>query len=53
MKYALIKSQLKNCGNPIPENDVWIAAIAEEQDMTIVTRDKHLLLLNFIKSEQW
>ena len=39
--YGIIKSQLKKKGRPIPENDVWIAAIAKEYDLTLVTRDDH------------
>ena len=51
--YAEIRHFLKIAGNPIPENDIWIAAIAKEKNMTIVTRDRHLRLLDFIKTEEW
>ena len=27
---------------PIPTNDVWIAAIAKQHELTLITRDKHL-----------
>ncbi|MEM8569036.1 MAG: hypothetical protein AAGF85_21430 [Bacteroidota bacterium] len=32
--YGQIKSQLKQMGKPIPENDVWIAALAKEYKPT-------------------
>ena len=51
--YADIRYALKTKGNPIPENDIWIAAIAKENNMTIVTRDKHLNMVEFIKTEEW
>lgn len=40
-------------GRPIPENDIWIAAIAKENDLIVVTRDKHLKNIDFIATEEW
>src|SRR6056297_1856026 len=31
--YAKIKKKLKLQGNPIPENDIWIAALARQYDL--------------------
>ncbi len=39
--YSLIKRDLKRKGKPIPENDIWIAAITIENQCQLVTRDKH------------
>ncbi|MDH5400271.1 MAG: type II toxin-antitoxin system VapC family toxin [Cyclobacteriaceae bacterium] len=39
--YGILKVKLKRLGKPIPENDIWIAALAKEHDYTIVSRDKH------------
>ena len=39
--YGIIKEQLRAKGRPIPENDIWIAAIAIENDMILLTRDEH------------
>ncbi len=44
--YGEIKTELKLKGRPIPENDVWIAALAKQYSLTLVTRDKHF---NFIE----
>jgi tRNA(fMet)-specific endonuclease VapC len=41
-EYGLIKNHLREKGRPIPENDIWIAAIARQHDLILVTRDSHL-----------
>lgn len=51
--YGKIKSQLKANGTPIPENDIWIAAIAEQYQLTLVTRDKHFNAIETIPTESW
>lgn len=43
--YGWIKVQLKKKGKPIPENDIWIAALAMEHDLTLITRDQHFTYL--------
>jgi tRNA(fMet)-specific endonuclease VapC len=40
-QYARLFVQLKRAGTPIPDNDLWIAALASEHDLTLVTRDEH------------
>jgi tRNA(fMet)-specific endonuclease VapC len=39
--YGELKNQLKEKGKPIPENDIWIAAIAKQYDLTVMTNDIH------------
>ena len=39
--YGYIKNELKKKGSPIPENDIWIAALAKQHSLKILTRDKH------------
>jgi predicted nucleic acid-binding protein len=39
--YARIFVQLKRAGSPMPDNDLWIAALALEHDLTLITRDRH------------
>lgn len=39
--YGAIKYELKKMGKPIPENDIWIAALARQYNMIVVTRDSH------------
>lgn len=39
--YARIFVQLKRAGTPVPDNDLWIAALALEHDLTLITRNQH------------
>lgn len=39
--YARLYLQLKRAGTPIPDNDLWIAALALEHNLRLVTRDRH------------
>lgn len=39
--YGQIKAELKLKGTPIPENDIWIAAIARQLKLQLISRDKH------------
>jgi tRNA(fMet)-specific endonuclease VapC len=40
-QYARLFVQLKRAGTPIPDNDLWIAALALEHDLMLITRDRH------------
>jgi tRNA(fMet)-specific endonuclease VapC len=51
--YAKIKKQLKIRGNPIPENDIWIAALALQYDLILATNDKHMQLIDKLSVELW
>lgn len=51
--YGKIKSALKIMGKPIPENDIWIAAIAIDQNLTLVTRDNHFDHIEGVKTVNW
>jgi len=39
--YAAVRGELRQAGRPIPENDVWIAALARQHDQPVVSRDRH------------
>ena len=39
--YGIIKAELVAKGNVIPENDVWIAAIAHANGLSLATFDAH------------
>jgi tRNA(fMet)-specific endonuclease VapC len=47
--YARIRLQLKRKGKPIPENDIWIAAICVEHDVPLATSDGHFLEIDALK----
>jgi len=48
--YGKIRANLKKQGTPIPENDIWIAAIALQNNYTLVTNDKHFKNVKNIKT---
>ena len=39
--YAHLFRQLRVAGTPIPINDLWIAALAAQHDLSLFTRDSH------------
>ena len=39
--YGEIKNDLRSNEKPIPENDIWIAAITKQYRLTLVSRDAH------------
>ncbi|MCX7992343.1 MAG: type II toxin-antitoxin system VapC family toxin [Fimbriimonadales bacterium] len=39
--YAEIRYQLRQKGRPIPENDLWIAAVCVEHQIPLATNDAH------------
>jgi tRNA(fMet)-specific endonuclease VapC len=39
--YSDIKTSLVRKGRLIPENDLWIAAVARQHQLPVVTRDSH------------
>lgn len=39
--YAFVRDELRQKGRPIPENDIWIAALARQHGQTLVSRDGH------------
>jgi tRNA(fMet)-specific endonuclease VapC len=51
--YGQIKNMLRAKGRPIPENDLWIAAIARQHTLTLVTRDKHFGEIDGLPTVGW
>jgi tRNA(fMet)-specific endonuclease VapC len=39
--YGRIRALLAKAGTPIPENDIWIAALAIEHQLPLAARDSH------------
>jgi predicted nucleic acid-binding protein len=44
-QYACLFVQLRRSGRPIPDNDLWIAALTLEHDLTLITRDPHFAFI--------
>ena len=51
--YGIIKERLQRKGRPIPNNDIWIAAIALQYDLILVTRDSHFDEIESLQTEYW
>lgn len=51
--YGKVKQELKQQGLAMPDNDVWIAAIAIQFDITLVARDAHFNWIPALRVEQW
>lgn len=51
--YADIRQQLKEAGTPIPANDCWIAALAKEHRLPVVSRDKHFDAVKSLRRISW
>ena len=39
--YSKVKYQLRKLGRPIPDNDIWIAALTMQYNATLLTNDAH------------
>ena len=51
--YGQIRAALAKAGTPIPENDIWIAALAVEHGLPLVARDAHFDLIAGLKILKW
>jgi tRNA(fMet)-specific endonuclease VapC len=52
-QYGEIKFSLQQKGRPIPENDIWIAAIAIQHELKLVSRDAHCTEVSGLQLEGW
>ena len=51
--YGVIKDNLRRRGRLIPDNDIWIAAIAMQRGLILVTRDAHFDEVETLQTERW
>ncbi len=52
-QYGLIREELRIKGRPLPENDVWIAALARQHSLTLVSRDAHFNEIEGLSVVAW
>jgi tRNA(fMet)-specific endonuclease VapC len=52
-RYARVRFDLKQRGNPIPENDIWIAAACLDLEVPLLSRDDHFKLVPGLKVISW
>lgn len=51
--YATLRHDLKRRGRPVPSNDLWIAALAVEHDLPVVSRDAHFDEMSGLRRVSW
>lgn len=39
--YSAVRRELKDAGTPIPDNDVWIAALVRQHGLPLLSNDEH------------
>ena len=52
-QYARVRQGLRRAGRPIPENDIWIAALAIQHGEAVVSRDQHFDHVTGVKRIDW
>lgn len=53
IEYAALRVELKRSGHPIPANDAWIAALALEHRLPVLTRDQHFDAVPKLERLSW
>ena len=51
--YGRLRAQLAQAGTPIPENDIWIAALALEHQLPLAARDVHFDRVTGLRVLKW
>jgi tRNA(fMet)-specific endonuclease VapC len=51
--YAEVRNELRDKGRPIPENDVWIAALARQHGLPVISRDQHFDEVDGVIRHSW
>lgn len=52
-EYGRLKGVLKTQGTPLPENDIWIAAMALRYGLTVASRDQHFREIAGLVTVEW
>jgi predicted nucleic acid-binding protein len=52
-RYAEIRDELKRAGCPIPANDLWIAALARQHALPLLSRDLHFDVVLGLNRVAW
>lgn len=51
--YGKIKAALEKAGTPIPDNDIWIGAVAKQHELPLLARDQHFTYIQGLKLLAW
>jgi tRNA(fMet)-specific endonuclease VapC len=52
-QYGEVKAELAAIGKLIPDNDIWIAALARQYDLPLVSRDAHFGAVSGLRVLRW
>lgn len=52
-QYGEVKNKLRLKGRPLPENDIWIATLALQHNLILVTRDAHFQEVENLQTVTW
>ena len=53
LAYAEVRATLKKLGRPIPAHDVWIAALALQHRLPVLSQDEHFDAVPGLRREAW
>jgi tRNA(fMet)-specific endonuclease VapC len=53
VSYAALRVMLKRLGRPIPANDAWIAALALQHRLPVLSRDEHFDVVPDLERRAW
>ena len=53
ISYAMVRIGLKSKGTPIPANDAWIAALALQHELPVLSRDRHFDAVAQLRRHAW
>jgi predicted nucleic acid-binding protein len=53
IEYAALRAALKRSGRPIPANDAWIAALALQHRLPVLSRDNHFDVVPDLERKGW
>jgi tRNA(fMet)-specific endonuclease VapC len=51
--YSEVRDELRQKGKPVPENDIWIAALARQHRQPVVSRDGHFDYVPDLRRVAW
>jgi tRNA(fMet)-specific endonuclease VapC len=51
--YAIVRHRLRLAGTPIPENDIWIAALAFQHGQQVLSNDRHFDAVEGVNRIGW
>ncbi|MBK8999101.1 MAG: PIN domain-containing protein [Myxococcales bacterium] len=52
-RYAALREILRRRGRPIPSNDAWIAALALQHELPVLSRDSHFDEVDGVRRVGW